>query len=225
MVEETRADIAALRREVRRLKLAGLVVLGLAVAAVPLFMRASAVGSLTTFSNGTVADASAINGNFGALATAVNDNNTRISSLESGRVVGVTTFRDCTRLVVPTTAQYNLAQFSVNKKSSTSRLLIQGVVSGKNNASGSMQQEWIYGSTTVAAQGVMYDDTPHGKVFPTAAVITGHTTTGAQTLTFRYRSNNGATGEQPYTVHNPNSTDDARLGQTCSVYWVTEVEP
>lgn len=229
MSEELRSELEALRRQMRRetrlTRLGGLAVLVSAVVLVPLALRAAAVGSMATFTNGTVADAAQINGNFGALTTAVNDNDTRIGSLESGRVRGITTFKDCTRLVIANAVSFNLAQFTVNKKSATSKLLIQGVLAGKNDASGSMQQEWIYGTTTAAAQGVMYDENGHGKVFPTAAVIEGHTTTGSQTLTFRYRSHDGGTGQKPYTVHNPNSTDDSRLQQTCSVYWVTEVEP
>ena len=43
----------------------------------------SQVGSLTTFTNGTVADANQVNANFQALRTAVNDNDTRIASLEA----------------------------------------------------------------------------------------------------------------------------------------------
>jgi len=44
---------------------------------------ASQVGSLTTFTNGTPANADEVNANFDALRTAVNDNDTRITTLES----------------------------------------------------------------------------------------------------------------------------------------------
>jgi len=43
---------------------------------------AGPVGQLTTFTAGTTAKASEVNGNFGAVSTAVNDNNSRITTLE-----------------------------------------------------------------------------------------------------------------------------------------------
>lgn len=49
------------------------VVIG-ALAVIPLLLAASPVGPLTTFSNGQYADATAINANFAAVRTAVDDN-------------------------------------------------------------------------------------------------------------------------------------------------------
>lgn len=57
------------------------------------------------------------------------------------------------------------------------------------------------------------------------AVISGHSTTGPQTLTFRYYAVNGDTGNRPFVNYNPNASDDARLAQTCSVYTVWEIAP
>mgnify|MGYP003680075776 CR=1 FL=1 len=57
----------------------------------------------------------------------------------------------------------------------------------------------------------------------TSAKISGHTTTGAQNLVFRYFLANGASDNHPFVVYNPNATDDARLGQTQSVYIINEV--
>lgn len=52
--------------------------------AVPLALRASTVGSLTSFTNGTVASAAEVNGNIVAVKTAVDDNATRLGELEQG---------------------------------------------------------------------------------------------------------------------------------------------
>src|SRR5436189_274175 len=46
--------------------------------------HAGPVAPLTTFTAGTPAKASEVNGNFSAVSTAVNDNNSRITALESG---------------------------------------------------------------------------------------------------------------------------------------------
>ncbi len=55
----------------------------LALAIAPLAVYAAQVIGLTTFVNGTVADADEVNANFTAAATAVNDNDGRISTLEN----------------------------------------------------------------------------------------------------------------------------------------------
>lgn len=144
----------------------------------------------------------------------------------SGSIVNVTTRVNATRTPLATASVHTLESFTVDKKSPTSYLFIQGTLSGWGNHSGSIQQGWRYGSgAEVLAQGVMYDNTPHGKVYPTSARIEGHTQTGPQTLTFRYydRINNG--GEAPFTTYNPNASDDNRLDQTRSVYVVWEIEP
>lgn len=58
------------------------------IAAVGLTALASGVTLPNTFSNGTVADATQVNANFQAVQTAVNDNNSRITSLEGITIGG-----------------------------------------------------------------------------------------------------------------------------------------
>lgn len=55
------------------------------------------------------------------------------------------------------------------------------------------------------------------------AVIEGHTPTCVQAMVFRYFTNDAGGGNKPFVVYNPNSTDDTRLAQTCSMYVVTEI--
>lgn len=55
----------------------------LTIAATPVSVYAAAVGGLTTFVNGTIADAGEMNANFAAVSTAVDDNHARISTLEA----------------------------------------------------------------------------------------------------------------------------------------------
>ncbi len=54
-------------------------------------VSASEVGALTTFSSGTTAVAAEVNGNFNTVATAVDDNDTRITAVESQLAEKVTT--------------------------------------------------------------------------------------------------------------------------------------
>jgi hypothetical protein len=63
---------------------------GLGLLAVPVWLAAGSVGTLTTFVNGTVADADQVNANFTAIATAVDDNDARLDAFTvSGGQVGI----------------------------------------------------------------------------------------------------------------------------------------
>ena len=53
------------------------------LAATPITVYAAAVTGLTIFTNGTIADADQMNANFSAVATAVDDNHVRVSTLEA----------------------------------------------------------------------------------------------------------------------------------------------
>lgn len=141
-------------------------------------------------------------------------------------IIGVTVFESATRKPLAGAVSITMESFMVNKKSPTSILLIDGSISGHTNASGSMQQGWKYGAgAEVLGQGLMYEANVHAKAFPTKAIISGHTTTGPQTLVFRYFCPNGDGGNRPFAVYNPNGSDDGRLGQTRSIYTVWEIEP
>lgn len=72
----------------------------------------SQVGALTTFTNGTTADANEVNANFNAIRTAVNDNDTRITALEgAGGSFDVDSYATGTRrgfITVPANGQVDL---------------------------------------------------------------------------------------------------------------------
>jgi hypothetical protein len=142
------------------------------------------------------------------------------------KFVNLTVVENSTRVVVSTAASITLESFLYDKRSPTSYLLIEGTAIGKNTDSGSMQQGWRLGSgTEVLAQSTTYIGTTHSVVIPTRAVLSGHTTTGPQIMTFRFFSADNSTGSRPFGIYNPNSTDDSRLWQTHSVYTIWEMEP
>jgi hypothetical protein len=147
-------------------------------------------------------------------------------STTSGVVRNVTIQTSATRRVLSDASNILMESFTVDKKSPTSTLLIQGTISGWGNYSGDMQQSWRLGAgTAVQAQSVMYGQTAYSKIYSTSAVISGHTTTGAQTLEFRYYAANGGGGNRPFQVYNPNGADEGRMAQTQSVYVVWELQP
>jgi hypothetical protein len=81
--------------------------------AVPAVLFAANVGSLISFSNGTVADADEVNANFDALRNAVNDNDGRIGTLESadGAFIAPDAPGDCPSTVAEGTIRYAAGRF------------------------------------------------------------------------------------------------------------------
>ena len=140
------------------------------------------------------------------------------------KVLNVTTYVNSTRQVLSATTSITMASFTVNKLSSSSKLFIHGTMSGRAEHAGDLQQGWKLGSgTEFNGQTCSYQNNGLGRVLSTSAAIVGHTTTGSQTMVFRYFSvNNG--NNKPFAVYNPHASDDARLAQTSSVFSVTEVE-
>ena len=142
----------------------------------------------------------------------------------NGRVLDVTTHIESTRTAFSAAASITMASFTVNKLSSTSTLVIHGTMSGRNEHAGDLQQGWKLGSgTEFNGQTMSYQNNVLGRVLSTSAAIVGHTTTGSQTMVFRYYSVNSG-NNMPFQVYNPNASDDPRLAQTSSVFTVTEVE-
>ena len=142
----------------------------------------------------------------------------------NGRVLGVTTHTNNTRSSISGSGTFPIASFTVNKLSSTSTLVIQGSISAKSASSGYGTQGWKFGSgSEVTAQNIIYTAEIYGITLSTTATISGHTTTGSQTMVFRYFNANGATSI-PFQILNPNATDHAQFNQTASVFSVMEVE-
>ncbi|MBI4569809.1 MAG: hypothetical protein HY719_15560 [Planctomycetes bacterium] len=142
------------------------------------------------------------------------------TQLFSGKVINMTVYQNSTRTGMSSPGSV-MASFTVDKKSSTSKMLCQSVISGYSSYSGGSGQRWQYGAgAAVDAQSTTYIPS-YGVGAPSLAVIAGHTTTGPQTMQF------SITGPyHPFAVWNPNSADYAGYTvQTMSVWVVWEVEP
>jgi len=141
-----------------------------------------------------------------------------------GHVVNVTNRISGTRVVMSNAATHVMETISVNKTIAGSTFVITGTVSAAGDHSGFIQQGWKYGSgTEVLAQSTIYGAGVYAKTIGTHAVITGHTTTGAQDLVFRFYSQGGATNDRPFLTYNPNGTDSVNMGQSNSIFTIFEV--
>jgi len=151
-------------------------------------------------------------------------------TITTGNVINSALFTNSTRGSVTETAadtnRVTLWSFSYNKQSSTSNLYVFGTMHGHTSDSGDIGLETSYGTTTVAGGwGYTFDSSGTSKIAPIGVGITGHTTTGSQTLSFLFFAANSAVGNRPFVIFNPNSSDDTRLNQTQSHAIVLEVEP
>ncbi len=143
----------------------------------------------------------------------------------AGKVLNVTYHIENTRTNLEVAESHTMADFLVNKKSATSVLICRASLSFFGAHSGSLQQGWKLGTGSEFSSGSLtYTGQFHSTTVPSLAIIEGHTTTGPQSIVMRYYSADGATTNKPYSVYNPNSTDDNRIGQTSSVFVIWEVE-
>lgn len=154
--------------------------------------------------------------------------NTRM--LGSGGVRAITTGVNATRTTVSSGSSLTLLSFSVNKLSATSNILVTGNIAGFTGASESrflsVGVRLGSGTEVVVNGGGAYvgGNAPSMRESHVTAVISGHSTTGAQNLVIRFFTQDSAVA-QIHTVLNPNSTDDARFGQTRSTFAAIEYEP
>ena len=163
----------------------------------------------------------------GQYITAINqDGSVATAPAGFGKIVNFFVHQNAARTSLPTGASITLESFLYDKKSPTSFLVIQGTISGFGAHAGSMMQGWKLGTSAEAlAQSIPYTGQMHSIVGQTAAVISGHSTTGVQVMTFRYFTQDASPGSRPFNFYNPNGTDDSRLAQTRSVYLIWEMEP
>lgn len=112
------------------------------------------------------------------------------------------------------------------KISSSSILYVQLNLSMRNNYSDCLVHQCNYANGSWA-QGVQpYDagfsanSRPYYSTFYVAS-----SATGANTIRFRWITNNNQGGNKPATIWNPNSTDDGRYSQEYSAWQVWEIEP
>jgi len=169
--------------------------------------------------------------NINSMAETITQLEARLADLEfsienrDSNIINITIYENDERFVTTAGSPIELDSFGVDKKSSTSILLINGTIAGYGGNSGTMTQRWEYGvDSSVIAQALMYDEKGYSKIYPTTAVIRNHTVTGYQNLKLLYFNDDGSGGHRPVYTYNPNSTDHVHLGQTKSVYTIYEIE-
>ena len=146
-----------------------------------------------------------------------------------GKVLKWSVFTNNTRTELTKTTSGNtnrvtLWSVSVNKTVASSTLAWFGHVPTHDDHSAGLQMVTDYGGTEIPG-GWSFTYTPTGwtGTINLSGYISGHTTTGAQTLAFKYYSQNQGADNAPAQWINPNSTDENRHNQTQSMLTVLEL--
>ena len=146
-----------------------------------------------------------------------------------GKVLKWSVFTNNTRTELPKTTSGNtnrvtLWSVSVNKTVASSTLAWFGHVPTHDDHSAGLQMVTDYGGTEIPG-GWSFTYTPTGwtGTINLSGYISGHTTTGAQTLAFKYYSQNQGADNAPAVYINPSSTDENRHNQTQSMLTVLEL--
>jgi hypothetical protein len=151
-----------------------------------------------------------------------------LNNMQSGFVVGSTTFRYGTRAAISTAAESTIFGGSFTKQRADSLLFATCTVFGSQYYSGNcgvgmkMDATWHFGT------GYQYDGSWSSTLQIT--VITGQgywsgVGAGSHTLYWGWKCADGGTGNRPFNYINPNSSDDSRLQQIVSSMVVYEICP
>lgn len=145
----------------------------------------------------------------------------------SGAIVAITTVRSSTRTSVPNSGTTTLFSGSFTKLRAATTLIARCTVYGAAYSSGNCgvgmnidSSNWDYG---VAYQ---YDGAWSASQQTTIVIGTSRWTgisAGSHTVGFGFNPVNGATGERPFGILNPNSSDDTRNQQMVSTIVLYEV--
>lgn len=142
------------------------------------------------------------------------------------KVANVSVLQNSTRASCPSSTgstPTDMVTWTYNKLNASTNLAIYMSIAGKGDASGSVSLGIKYGSSSTQ-QRLMYtyQGSVHSLSVWGAGIISGYTTTGSQTLAAQVWAANGGAGERPFSILNPNSSDDGRLNQTISTAIVIE---
>jgi hypothetical protein len=112
--------------------------------------------------------------------------------------------------------------FSYNKTVASSNLVVSAIISLWDDYSGACNIGFKYASTEVWCGWFQYTGDAYQHYCGLHGVLTGHTTTGSQTLYIGYGVGGSSNGHKPGIIVNPDSTnDEGRLEEakcTATVY-------
>ena len=124
----------------------------------------------------------------------------------AGTITNFQGFQNSTRATLSNTTIGTFFTVSYNKLQAASTLYVSAVIAGRNDAAGHTGIGFKYGGSANIWSGTnAYARLDYMRGSFIQGYLSGHTTTGSQTLTLQYGGGSGAT--RPFEVINPNSSD------------------
>ena len=146
------------------------------------------------------------------------------TTADAGKTLGVTQYSSATRTSLPNQDTYNFFDTNYTQIKANSKLIIDVNIIGHTNNNGAVNFDFEYDGTTYSGFGG-YTYSAHAQIHAMTyrRMIDGASTTGSKSFQYQYDHANNANGS-PFTVWNPNASDDARLAQTVSTLIITEMD-
>ena len=143
----------------------------------------------------------------------------------SGKVLGITELVNNTRTSMSTNASYNIVTGSYTQVKASSKIFWWAQCWWRGNYSGERRYQFIYNTVekNIGQSGYHYSNHSHRFGGHGGGYFQGDSTTGSKTIVWRENAANGSSGRSG-SVHNPNSSDDARLPQHASNVTIWEVD-
>jgi hypothetical protein len=144
-------------------------------------------------------------------------------------------YYNTTRTSISAASSYDLWSVTFNKLSSTSTIVVEGVLHFREQLNTEVGMFCRYGTSGNVYNGMPYMSVGDNTANATSAdinttqyiasYISGYTTTGSQTFTIGWSSANGSSN-RPSSIWNPNNSDDNRTrAESGSIMYIWEVEP
>ena len=145
-------------------------------------------------------------------------------AMDSGKTLGVTQYTNNTRTSLPQQDTYSFWDTNYTQIKANSKLIIDVNIIGHTNNNGAVNFDFEYDGTTYSGfGGYTYESSGNFKSFTYRRMIDGASSTGAKNFKYQYDHANNSNGS-PFSVWNPNATDDNRLQQTVSTLIITEMD-
>ena len=145
------------------------------------------------------------------------------TTADAGKTLGVTQYTNNTRTSLPNQDTYNFFDTNYTQIKANSKLIIDVNLIGHTNNNGGVNFDFEYDGTTYSGFGqYTYSAQAQVHAMTYRRMIDGASSTGAKN--FKYQYDHATSTGSPFTIWNPNATDDNRLQQTVSTLIITEMD-
>ena len=144
----------------------------------------------------------------------------------SGHILGVTELINNTRTSRNNELNYTIVSGSYTQVKANSKIVWWANCWWRGNYSGEIRYQLLYNGSekNVGQSGYHYSDHSHRFGGHGNGYFQGDSSTGSKTIVWKQSTANGSTSQRSGNVHNPNSSDDARLSQHASNVTIWEVD-